>query len=348
MGSRARAKIIMLKSPSHHLPDMIMSRTPLRVSFAGGGTDLPDFYSREFGAVLSTTINKFIYVTVKKHGALFGEDYRLNYSISECVKDLSEMKNSIARECLRLVPVRAPIYISTVADIPASSGLGSSSSFAVGLLNALHAFRGESVTAGQLAEEAAHIEIDVLKNPIGKQDHYAAAFGGLNYFNFQKDGRVSLEPQTLTNQEIKKLFGHLQFFWTGIERAASSVLGEQKQRTANNMDYLVAMREHASHLREMFFDRFNPQKFGQILDESWQMKRQLASSISSSQIDRWLGMGKSAGAMGGKICGAGGGGFLCFVVAPSMQPKVSEVLGKELTEVHFDYESQGSRLLFEV
>ncbi|MCX5713287.1 MAG: GHMP kinase, partial [Candidatus Omnitrophica bacterium] len=184
---------------------MITTRTPLRVSFAGGGTDLPSFYEKQYGAVLSSAINKYLYVTVKRHGKLFKENYRLNYSESENAQSLNEVKNAIARECIRFLKVEPPIYISTVADLPASSGLGSSSSFAVGLLNALHAFKGERPSAGHLAEEAACIEIEILKHPIGKQDHYAAAFGGINYICFLRDGGVSIEPQKISLSEINEI-----------------------------------------------------------------------------------------------------------------------------------------------
>src|ERR671919_1418509 len=190
-------------------PREIMTRTPLRVSFAGGGTDLADFYEREFGAVFSTAINKYIYVTVKRHGNVFNESIRLNYSKSEQVQKIDEIENDIARECLRFLEIEPPIYISTVADLPASTGLGGSSSFAVGLLNALHAFRGERVSAGQLAGEASHIEIDVLGHPIGKQDQYATAFGGLNLLCFKPGGGVTVEPHRLSNGAVHELFDKL-------------------------------------------------------------------------------------------------------------------------------------------
>src|SRR5436309_4254805 len=197
---------------------VFVTRTPLRISFAGGGTDLLDFYQREYGAVLSTAIDQYIYVTVKRHGDLFNEPIRLNYSETELVDRIDDVQNAIARECLRLLEIEPPIYISTVADIPASTGLGSSSSFAVGLLNALHAFRDERVSAGQLAEEASYIEIDVLKQPIGKQDQYAAAFGGLNFFCFKPGGGVTVEPHRLRNGALGDLFNHIMMFWTGHQR----------------------------------------------------------------------------------------------------------------------------------
>ncbi|MGH7873356.1 MAG: GHMP kinase, partial [Candidatus Binatia bacterium] len=304
-------------------PGVIMTRTPLRVSFAGGGTDLTDFYEREWGAVFSTAINKYIYVTIKRHGNVFNESIRLNYSKSEQVQTIDEIENDIARECLRFLDIEPPIYISTVADLPASTGLGGSSSFAVGLLNALHAFRGERVSAGQLAEEACHIEIEVLKQPIGKQDQYAAAFGGLNFFCFRPGGAVSVEPQRLNNGGLKSLFDCILIFWTGHQRDSSSVLTEQKANTSAKMASLLRMREHAVELQKLSSNGgLDIAKFGKILDESWNFKRQLASKISTSEIDEWYRMAIEAGAEGGKLCGAGGGGFLLFIVKPERQAAV--------------------------
>ena len=323
---------------------MIITRTPLRVSFAGGGTDLPVFYEREYGAVFSTAINKYVYVTVKRHGDLFDEKYRLNYSETEHVEQLEEMKNSIARECLRLVQVEPPFYISTVADLPAFSGLGSSSSFAIGLLNALHAYGGERVSAGQLAEEAAHVEIDILKRPMGKQDHYAAAYGGLNFFRFNPGGGVTVEPQQLPKGGLGDLFDHILMFWTGLTRDSSSVLAEQRSNTAHKMEHLLAMREHARQLQTLMHDGFDPLTFGRVLDETWQLKRQLASGITNPQIDTWYCRAREAGALGGKVCGAGGGGFLLFIIPPERQDAVRRALDN-LIEIPIGYETQGSRLL---
>jgi len=195
-------------------PAFVLTRTPLRVSFAGGGTDLAAFYDVQHGSVISTAINKYIFVTVKRHGDVFNEAIRLNYSKSEQVQQIDEIENNIARECLKFLEIDPPIYISTVGDLPASTGLGGSSSFAVGLLNALHAYRGERVSASQLAEEASHIEIEVLKEPIGKQDQYAAAFGGLNLFCFKAGGDVTVEPVRLLNGTLKSLFDRILMFWT--------------------------------------------------------------------------------------------------------------------------------------
>ncbi len=325
-------------------PSLVVTRTPLRVSFAGGGTDLPGFYERDYGAVLSTTIDQYLYVTVKRHNELFHEGFRLNYSQTEHVDRLDEIQNHIARECLRLLQVEPPMYISTVADLPEFSGLGSSSSFAVGLLNALHAFQGKRLSASQLAEEASHIEVDVLQRPIGKQDHYAAAFGGFNFFRFQADGGVTVEPQRLASSAVERLFAHLMMFWTGMRRDAAVILSEQQRNTPQKLDLLQAMRGHAQQLQGLLRNGFDPLVFGRVLDESWRLKRRLASTITNHRIDAWYDQARQAGAVGGKLCGAGGGGFLLFVMPPECKAPVREAMG-ELTEVPIQYEAQGSRIL---
>jgi len=326
-------------------PTLGVTRTPLRVSFAGGGTDLAAFYEHEHGTVFSTTINKYIYVTVKRHGPVFDEQIRLNYSKSEQVNRIDEIENNIARECLRFLEIEPPIYVSTVADLPASTGLGGSGSFAVGLLNALHAFRGERVSGGQLAEEASYIEIDVLKQPIGKQDQYAAAFGGLNSFCFNAGGGVTVEPQRLANGALGDLFNHIMMFWTGHQRDSSAVLAEQKSNTGKKMESLLQMRQHACQLQALTRNgHFDVTRFGQILDEGWHLKRQLATTITNNQIDAWYRAAIAAGAEGGKLCGAGGGGFLLFIVKPDRRLAVRQAL-EGLTEVSVEYEAHGSYVL---
>jgi len=326
-------------------PRLIVTRTPLRVSLAGGGTDLAAFYESDYGAVFSMAISNYIYVTVKPHSPLFNESIRLNYSKSEEVDHIDEVENDIARECLRLMEVEPPIYISTVGDHPASSGLGSSSAFAVGLLNALHAYKGERVTAGQLAEEASHIEIDVLGEPIGKQDQYAAAFGGLNYFRFNPGGGVTVEPLRPSQGALNTLFEHMLMFWTGHQRSAGAVLEEQRQNTADKTDSLRLMRGHAYELQQMMSNgAVDPRSVGKILDHGWHLKRSLASTITNDSIDDWYERALEAGADGGKLCGAGGGGCILFVVPPDRQDAVREAL-HELVEVPVTYEVHGSRVL---
>lgn len=329
-----------------NFPRIVMVCTPLRLSFVGGGTDLPDFYRREGGSVFSTAIDKFVYVTVKRHGKLFDENYRLNYFNSEHAQSLSEIQNDIVRECLRFVPVDPPLYISTVADIPSSSGLGSSSAFAVGLLHALHVMRRDRISSAQLAEEACHIEIDVLGHPIGKQDQYAAALGGLNHINFNADGRVTVEPQRLSAEKVGRLFDHIMLFWTRMPRSANTILAEQRLAMPAKLENLRAMKDHCEQLRE-HLNRdgdVDAAKVGRILDATWNLKRDITGAISNHSIDGWYRKALDAGACGGKIVGAGGGGFLMLIVPPERQKRVAEALS-ELVQIDVDYEATGTRIL---
>lgn len=323
---------------------MVVTRTPVRVSFAGGGTDLPEYYEMGEGVVLSTAIRQHVYVTLKRHGELFGEPVRLNYSETEQVKSIDDLRNEIARECLRFLNVEPPIYVSTVSDVPSASGLGSSSAFAVGLLNALHVWRGDRVSAGQLAEEAAHIEIDVLRHPIGKQDQYAAAFGGLNLLRFLPNGGVSVEPQRFAPRSLDALFDHLLLFFTGQFRQASTVLNEQRANTVRRRSELDRLRVHALRLQEILLAGFDPGEFGACLHETWQVKRELARGITDPAIDGMYESAMRAGALGGKLCGAGGGGFLLFLVPPSRHGNVRTAL-HGYGEVLLRYEPMGSRVL---
>jgi D-glycero-alpha-D-manno-heptose-7-phosphate kinase len=323
----------------------MMTRTPLRISLAGGGTDIADFYEHEYGGVFSTAIDKYVYVTVKRHSDLFFEPIRINYSKTEQVNTLSEIENGIARECLLLLGIEPPIYVSVVGDMPASTGLGGSSSFAVGLLHALHAMRGERVSAGQLAEEASYIEIDVLGQPIGKQDQYAAAFGGLNFFRFEPGGRVTVEPQRVAAHLLDEFFEHTLLLWTGMQRDAGSVLAEQKANMAHTRDRLREMRGHAEQLRALVSaGELDPIVVGGILHDSWLRKRELAAGISTAEIDAWYDRAIAAGADGGKLCGAGHGGFLLLFVRPERRARVRRALS-ELVEVDVRPEVQGSTVM---
>jgi D-glycero-alpha-D-manno-heptose-7-phosphate kinase len=323
---------------------LVMTITPQRLSFVGGGTDLREFYSRSGGSVVSMAIDKYIYITVKDHSPLFGEKYRVNYSVTEHVDKLDAIQNSIARECLRLVEVEPPLYVSTVADLPASSGLGSSSSFAVGLLHALHTLRGEEVSAGQLAEEACHIEIQVLKRPIGKQDQYAAAFGGLNHIMFSPDERVSIDHLWLGDEAISLLMSCSLMFWTGIQRDAADILVEQQRNIGNRLEELQQIRDCSLACRDLMLRGFDPVAFGRLLDESWRAKRSLSPHISNSRIDHWYAKALEAGALGGKLAGAGGGGFLYILAPPERQAAVRAALS-DMPMVRIGYEPHGSRVL---
>lgn len=329
---------------AHRRPTLIVTRTPMRVSFAGGGTDLPAFYERDYGAVLSSAIDKYIFVTVKRHSEVFDEPVRVNYSQTEQVSTIDELKNDITRECLRFLDIEPPIYISTVGDLPASTGLGSSSAFAVGLLNALHLYRGDRVSAGQLAEEACQIEIDVLGQPIGRQDQYAAAFGGLNVFTFRPGGAVTVEPQRLPVRVLAELFESIMLFWTGHQRDSSSVLIEQRRNTGSHLADLTAIRDQVFELQGLLRGNPSPRDVGAVVHRGWELKRGLASSVSTPQIDAWYDRALSGGACGGKIAGAGNGGFLLLVVEPRDQAAVRSLLG-DLIEVSVRPEVHGSQVL---
>jgi D-glycero-alpha-D-manno-heptose-7-phosphate kinase len=324
---------------------IVLTRTPLRVSFAGGGTDIAAFYEEDRGAVLSTTIDKYVYVTVKRHGPVFDERIRLNYSVSESVGEIDAIRNDIVRECLRLLHVEPPIYVSVVSDLPDSSGLGGSSAFAVGLLHALHTFRGEAVSPEELAEEASHVEIEMLGQPIGKQDQYAAAVGGMNLLEFDADGRVGASAVSASRATIDALFDRLLMVWTGHQRRSSSVLFEQRDRTPDHRPQLRAMRDQAYAL-EALINAPQPdyRRFGEMLMAGWELKRALASSVSSEQIDAWYGAAIAAGAIGGKLCGAGSGGFLLFLAEPEAHEQVRASL-PSLRAVPIGYEPRGSRVL---
>lgn len=327
---------------------LITTRTPLRISFFGGGTDLQDYYSQNaYGAVLSTTINKFVYVTVKRHGELFDERYRLNYSKTETVSELADIENEIARETLRLMNIQPPIYISTVSDIPAGSGLGSSSTFAVGLVNALRGLQGKRTTSGELAEMACQIEIGVLRKPIGKQDQYATAFGGLNYIRFNPDNSTSITPINFRRASLHMLFDNFLLFWTGVTRNAGDILTEQKANIPAKNDYLSQMRDMADSAAKLIQDgAMRIETFGEMLDTAWKLKRSLASNISNANIDEWYQRALKAGAYGGKLCGAGGGGFI-LVCAPRERHEAIRAVLSELREVPISFEPFGSTVLFQ-
>jgi len=310
---------------------MIVSRTPLRISFAGGGTDIPSFYEKNsYGCVLSSAINKYIYVSVKSHSKLYTEKIRLNYSETEAVNDVEKIKNPIIKACLKFLKIDENIYISTVADAPGSSGLGSSSTFCVGLLNALYAYKGQIVNRYRLAEEAAKIEIDILKRPIGKQDHYAAAFGSINFFKFNSDGSVVIKPVDQTSQYTKLIFNSLLTFYTQQSRDASKILSYQKKRTNLNINNLLLIREQAENLyNQIYFKKLSIKKFGEILDSGWKIKKKLSNKVSNKLINDVYNSAKKMGAYGGKISGAGGGGFLNFVVKKDLKKNLIQSLSKK-------------------
>jgi len=307
---------------------MIISKTPLRISFSGGGTDLPSFYMHEnYGAVLSTAINRYIYVIVKSHSEIFDERIRLNYSEVELVQKHDEIRHPIIRECLRFLNIEDRLFISTIADLPGSSGLGSSSCFCVGLLNALYKYKGVDVSAGRLAEEAAHIEIDILRRPMGKQDHYATAFGGLNYFRFYPDNNVSVQPVLPVKDNIARIMNSITAYWLNKTRNAHDVLKEQNDRSVQNAPILRQMRDQAIALKYTLTHKtVSIKDLGAAMHEGWQMKKSLSQTISTNWIDDLYEVALANGAVGGKVAGAGGGGFLLVVAEPEMQARVDRAM----------------------
>jgi D-glycero-alpha-D-manno-heptose-7-phosphate kinase len=321
---------------------VIITRTPLRISFVGGGTDLANFY-RQFGggAVVSAAIDQYIHVIVNKK---FDRSIRVAYSQTENVDSLGELRHGLIREAMRSTGVHEQLEIHTIADIPGEgTGLGSSSSLTVGLLNALYAYRGMLKNPGELASEACQIEIDTLGGTVGKQDQYIAAYGGVHHFEFRADESVRASPIPLTPSERDVLSEHLSLYYTGTARRAEGILKDQDSRTAQNKDALVRMRDQASEARSALLAR-NWEALGRLLEEGWQLKRTLSSGISSPEIDGWFAAAKAAGAYGGKITGAGGGGFLLLVHPPERSRQIASALST-LRRVPVRITLEGSQIL---
>ena len=321
---------------------MIVSQTPLRISIAGGGTDLAEYYRESGGYVISTAIDKYIYVIVK---ARYDDKIYVDYSRKEIVDSIDEIQHELVREAARIAGMDNGFEVAMMADIPSEgSGLGSSSSLTVGLLNAFYQYRGEQVGAKQLAEEACRIEIDILGKPIGKQDQYIAAFGGLRGLAFNTDDTVSVEQVDLSQSARRRLGSNLLLFFTNIVRQASSVLTEQKARIASTVKYHDRIRDLAHEVREAL-NQGNFDAVGEILDTNWQLKKSLANGISNPTIDAMYDAALAGGALGGKISGAGGGGFLMVYCRRPDQDNLRESL-KCYREMPFMLEPHGSKVIF--
>jgi len=288
-----------------------LTLAPLRISFLGGGTDLPGFYKAHTGKVVSAAINKYVYVHVKRHDPLFQERYRVSYSQIEYADSRDQIQNGIARSCLEFLNIDEPLQISTSADIPASSGLGSSSSFAVALLLGLHELLGQSPSAAQLAEEAAHVEIRMLKEPIGKQDQYSAAFGGLNQYVFEQNERVTIKPLPLSDEAVKKFFGHSLLIWTEEARSASAVLEDQQRNQDSNVKGLLELTRLVDEFTEALLAPYlDFSHLGSLIKQGWELKQNFSSLISTSQSEKIFTLLQNNKSLGYKLLGAGGGGFV--------------------------------------
>ena len=324
---------------------MIISQTPLRVSFLGGGSDLPSYYRRNGGAVLSVAVDQSVYVTVSRK---FDNAVRVSYSRTEEVAHASEVEHPLVRESLDLLGIEGGIEITSVADIPArGTGLGSSSSFTVGLLNALHAYSGRHATAAKLAEESCLVEIERCGEPIGKQDQYAAAFGGFNFIRFHPDDTVEVKKMVCPQSLVAELQTRLIFFYTGVTRSASSILRQQSADVASPGAKSDATSRLAQLAEEAFSELCagNIDSLGGMLDEAWQTKKQVADGVSTSLIDQAYEAAIRAGADGGKLLGAGGGGFLMFLASPERHDCIRLAL-RPMRETFFRFVPHGSRIIF--
>jgi D-glycero-alpha-D-manno-heptose-7-phosphate kinase len=324
---------------------MIISRTPYRISLVGGGTDLRSFYSKEPGQVLSTTIDKFLYVVVKRQIGIVEFKYRINWSRVEFRNSIDEIEHPIVREALKYFNIDFPIEISTFADIPANTGLGSSSAFAVGLVHALRALKGQTATKYSLASDAAMIEVDILGRTMGKQDHFASAYGNFNVFTFNANETVTVDPVFYRPESLEQLQKNLMLFYTGLKRDASEVLTSQNEATPGKYDVLVKMKGLVEPLREVLSKGDDLRQVGEILHEGWMMKKSLTKEISTSTIDDNYLAARNAGAIGGKILGAGGGGFLLFYVEQDKQKAVVRAL-PGLAHIKMGFDSSGSRITY--
>jgi len=321
---------------------MILTKTPFRVSFAGGGSDLPEFYRRKAGAVVSCTIDKAMYIAIHPY---FHEKIRIKYSRTEDVSSVAEIEHPIVRECLNLVGIERGMEIASFADVPAGTGMGSSSAFTVGLLHALYARAAQLPSPEQLASTACEIELERVKAPIGKQDQYAAAFGGLNLIRFHQDGSVDVEPVRCSAETREALSRRLMLFYIGQEREASSILSEQSRNMADKEKFRLVeeMVELAVELR-VAMEKNNLNVFGDILHRGWQFKRGVASRITNDVVEANYQLAREAGAEGGKLLGAGAGGFLLLSCRAEKQQQVREALSG-LREMSIALISEGSQVV---
>lgn len=321
---------------------MIISQTPYRVSFAGGGTDLPAFYEQDFGAVLSVAIARHMYVTVHRR---FNPTIRVAYSRTETVEDPAALEHELVREALRVVGLEEHLEVTTIGDVPAGTGMGSSSTLTVGLLNAFYAYDHRLVSRDKLAELACRIEIDILGKPIGRQDQYAAAFGGLNYIRFNPGGHVEVTPIPCTESLISALEERILLVYTEDQRSADTILEKQSAGTADRMSVLTRMRDIAGEMRDVFSGDGDLDAFADMLNEGWELKRSLGFGITYPRLDEWYKAARAAGAQGGKLLGAGGGGFLMLMAPPERHAGILEALGNPRT-LGFTIDRQGSRIIF--
>ena len=323
---------------------MIISRTPFRVSFFGGGTDYPRWFNKNKGAVLATTIDKYCYITCRYLPPFFEHKSRIIYSQMEEVQDIKEIDHPAVREVLRFLKIHKGVEIHHDGDLPARTGLGSSSSFTVGLLNSLYALKGVMPTKAQLAQEAIHIEQEMCQENVGCQDQALAAYGGLNYIEFGGDEHLQVRRVTIPEERVRTLEKHLMLYFTGFSRTASTIAAHQIKNIPKKKKELTVMYQLVQEAVKLLGSN-RIKEFGKLLDESWKIKRELSSKVSTPQIDDIYETARKAGAIGGKVLGAGGGGFVMLFAPPSAQKRIKEKL-KKLLLVPFKFENLGTQIIF--
>ncbi|HXZ97845.1 MAG TPA: hypothetical protein VED24_00600 [Candidatus Acidoferrum sp.] len=327
---------------------MIISRTPVRLPLGGGGTDLASYYSQFGGFFVSAAIDKYNYIAIKKR---FADEFRISYSKTEFSNRIEKITQPIVREALKLVNVKDFLEIVSIADLPGRTGLGGSSSYAVGMLNALHCYTRQNASPQVLAEEACHIEIDVLREPIGKQDQYVASFGGINSYEIERDGRVRVEALAMSQHSLAELENNIMLFYTGIERDASQILARHKhdeeRRIARVIEAMHEIKKIGYQVRDSLVNS-DIRSFGELLEVHWQTKKRLSDQVSSDRIDHFYDVARKNGALGGKIMGAGGGGFLMFY-SENRKEQLRNAMGREgLKEVRFRFDFDGSKIVLNI
>lgn len=326
---------------------MILARAPMRISLGGGGTDLPSYYTRYGGFILSAAINKYLYIYVNRPAA---DDYiRVKYSRYEQIHNVEEIQHDLVRPALQLLNINGSIEIVSMADVPGGTGLGSSGTYLVALLTALYELKREKVPTQALAEFACHIEMDLAGHPVGKHDHYLAAFGGITCLDIQRDGKVTVTPLDISITTVEELRNQVLLFFTGITRSSQDILQEQKRETEAEDPMVVDSLHHTKELGyrvKEALKRGDLDRFGLLLDEHWQNKKRRSTKISDSRIDRWYEIARENGALGGKIIGAGGGGFLMLYCPNAKKGAVRQAMAVEgLREMPFDFDFEGAKVL---
>jgi D-glycero-alpha-D-manno-heptose-7-phosphate kinase len=330
---------------------MIISRSPVRITLGGGGTDLPSYYSKYGGALIAAAIDKYTLVTAHTR---FDDEIKLNYSQTEIVEKVEEIKHNIFRESLKLLNINNRIELTSLSDMPSSSGLGTSGSFTIALLNALHTYKKEFVSQKQLAEEACHIEMDILKEPIGKQDQYISAFGGITYLEFEKDGTVKVEPVRMTEEAQDELHHNIILFYTGIQRSASEILREQDEKSKKDENQTIETLHEIKKIgleTKKAFEKGDVDKLGEYLNEHWNIKKRLSHGVSNTFIDECYDHAIKNGALGGKIMGAGGGGFFMFYHNGNNTEKtafIKEMAKKGLKKMRYNFDFEGTKIVLNV